>query len=334
MPEKETLRNTPATPQPGPSAVVPPPHWASQLEYQDALQNPALCFGDPLLRSGVPLDLTPFGLPSPISGQFANVYRMQSKDGRIWAVKLFLRHLPRRTVQYRALQAHLLGISPAPSWLVPFAYHENGIRINGEWYPVLQMPWLQNAIPLNMYLGEVVNDPVALKCFRDAWCGLITQMEEYRFAHGDLQHGNVFVQESPDGGGPVFHLLDYDGAWVPALSGRAGTETGHPAYQHPERTPGDFGPRMDRFSAVAVYTALLIFAHAPELWYRFDNGDNLLWRREDLAETQAKGRAVFELSRHTNPYVRRAAEAFRKVCEGPATLVPDLDRYAIMAETI
>ncbi len=312
--------------------VIPP--WPTQVAYQDAQQNPALCFADPVLRTATVLDYSPFGLPAPISGQFANVYRMQSADGEVWAIKLFLRHLSSRTVQYRALQAHLLRSSPPPSWLVPFVYHEQGIRVNNAWFPVLQMPWLQDATPLNTYIGEIVNDPAAIRGLQDVWRKLILEMERERFAHGDLQHGNVMVRNGNEGKPTVLHLLDYDGAWVPALGGRLSTESGHPAYQHPRRAAGDFGPRLDRFAAIAVYTALLILARAPELWYRLDNGDNVLWRREDFVETQSKGRALFELARHENAYVRRAVESLRSVCEGPTTLVPDLERYAMMAEMI
>lgn len=347
MPVRPTLpeRNSvvPSSPTPNtsqtpvvqhPTSTAPITRWPSQVDYQDALQNPALCFADPVLRTCVAMDASPFGLPAPISGQFANVYRMRSADGKWWGVKLFLRHLSGRTVQYNALQTHLSRLPTAPSWLVPFTYQEKGIRINGSWFPVLQMPWLRDATPLNLYLNEIINDPAAVKRLRDTWRKLILEMEREQFAHGDLQHGNICVRHGRGGKPPVLHLLDYDGAWVPALTGRVGTEAGHPAYQHPGREPGDFGPRLDRFAAVAVYTALLILAHAPELWYRFDNGDNLFWRREDFAETNAKGRALFELARHPNAYVRRAAEAFRTVCENPATLVPDLERYAMMAEMI
>ncbi len=321
---------TPTPPNPGTHI----PRWPSQVAYQDALQHPASCFADPILRTCTPLDFAPFGLPAPISGQFANVYRMRSDDGRTWGVKLFLRHLSSRAVHYSALQTHLLRLSPAPSWLVPFAYHEQGIHIGTNWFPVLQMPWLQEATPLNVYIGEIASDPAAVRRLRDAWRKLIMETERERFAHGDLQHGNVMVRLGRGGKAPVLHLLDYDGAWVPALAGRVGVEAGHPAYQHPLRAPGDFGPRLDRFSAVAVYTALLILAQAPDLWNRLDNGENILWQREDFAETLAKGRALYELGRHENAYVRRATEAFRSVCEAPATLVPDLERYAMMAEMI
>ena len=316
------------------ASVAHVPRFPTQTAYQDALQNPALCFADPLLRSCCALDLSPWKTPAPITGQFANVYRMQSPDGRQWAVKLFLRHLSGRTVQYRALQTHLMRLSPAPSWLVPFAYHEHGIKIGGATFPVLQMPWLQDATPLNVYIGEIANDPAAVRRLREAWRKLIAEMERERFAHGDLQHGNVFVRHGRNGKPPVLHLLDYDGSWVPALAGRVGCETGHPAYQHPGRTAADFGLRIDRFAAVAVTTALLIIAHAPDLWYRFDNGDNVFWRREDFTQLQGEGRALYELSFHENAYVRRAVEAFRTICEAPATLVPDLERYAMMAEMV
>src|SRR5438034_11486371 len=65
-------------------------------------------------------------------------------------------------------------------------------------------------------------------------------------AHGDLQHGNILVR-----GGSI-HLVDYDGMWVPALKGRHATETGHRAYQHPERSEQDYGQEIDRFSVLVI----------------------------------------------------------------------------------
>ena len=312
---------------PNASPAPLPVRFPSQVAYQDAIACPAVCFADPLLRICEPVDKTPWGSPAPITGQFANVYRLRSPDGRVWAVKLFLRDVPDRTRCYHALQTHL-QITPVPPWLVPFAYHERGIRIEAGWFPVLQMPWLHDGLPLNSYLGAIVNNPVAVRALRGAWRTLIADMERARFAHGDLQHGNVLVSGGAGGTLPVLHLLDYDGAWVPALVGRVASESGHPAYQHPGRKPGDFGIGTDRFAAVAVDTALLILTHAPDLWYRFDNGENILWRREDFAQTRATGRALHELSFHESAPVRRAASALRAVCEAPATQVPDLERYA------
>ncbi len=299
--------------------------YPPQTAYQDALQNPKICFTMAHGQVLRPLDKTPYGLPMPITGQYANVYRMGAPDGGERAVKLFLRDLPDRSVRYAALQAHRDTLDPKPFWFTFFRYFDAGIRIAGATYPVLLMPWLSYAVPLNLYVDSVINDPNALRTLRTAWRELIAEMETARFAHGDLQHGNVFV--CVERGTPEFFLLDFDGAWVPALAGMVGTENGHPAYQHPRRTTGDWGLTMDRFAAIAVDTALTVLSEAPELWYRFDNGDNILWRREDFAETHAPGRALTVLVQHSNAHVRRVAEAFRAVCESPVSLVPPSERF-------
>src|SRR5207248_10425515 len=62
----------------------------------------------------------------------------------------------------------------------------------------------------------------------------VRHLEAAKVAHGDLQHGNILVR-----GGSI-QLVDYDGMWVPALSGRDATEIGHRAYQHPERSGQDY----------------------------------------------------------------------------------------------
>ncbi|MBC8141288.1 MAG: hypothetical protein H7Y38_07580 [Armatimonadetes bacterium] len=307
--------------------------YPSQVAYQDALQNPALCFALAELRALVPLDKTPYGLPAPITGQFANVYRMGGSDGKAWAIKLFLRSLPERLARYDALAAHRAALAPVPDWFTPFVYHEAGIRVGGATFPVLQMPWLADAVPLNFYVDAVINTPNAVEQLRGAWRVLVEEMETARFAHGDLQHGNILVSIG-EGGTPRFHLLDYDGSTVPTLAGTLSGEGGHPAYQHPRRTTGEGSLTVDRFAAIAVDAALTILAEAPELWYRFDNGDNLLWRREDFAETRAPGRALSALTQSPNAVIRRAAASFRAVCESPVSLVPPLDRFAFLMDSI
>ena len=104
------------------------------------------------------------------------------------------------------------------------------------------------------------------------WQGMITALITARFAHGDLQHGNILVNETG-----ALRLIDLDGAWVPTLAGKGVREAGHPAYQHPLRVASDWGPDLDRFPALVIYVALRALAVAPQAWYRLDNGDNLLF---------------------------------------------------------
>ena len=66
------------------------------------------------------------------------------------------------------------------------------------------------------------------------------------------------------------------------------------AFQHRERATHDFGPRMDRFSALVIHASLRVVAVAPELWFRLHDGDNLLFRREDFQDPET-GRAFSTL---------------------------------------
>jgi hypothetical protein len=78
--------------------------------------------------------------------------------------------------------------------------------------------------------------------------------------------------------------VDYDGMWVPALKGRHATETGHRAYQHPERGERDYGLEIDRFSALVIYLSLAALERDTTLWERFHTGDNLIFVREDFQQ--------------------------------------------------
>src|SRR5207247_3804164 len=103
---------------------------------------------------------------------------------------------------------------------------------------------------LPSHIEQHLGYPVALAALRTKWAILVRHLEAARVAHGDLQHGNILVR-----GGSI-QLVDYDGMWVPALSGRHATEIGHRAYQHPERSGQDYGQQIDRFSALVIYLSL------------------------------------------------------------------------------
>ncbi|MBX9723714.1 MAG: hypothetical protein K2X81_20075, partial [Candidatus Obscuribacterales bacterium] len=59
--------------------------WPSPQDYNEAIQNPHLCFSDEELRNGKAV-LNALGLPQPNSGNFASVYRVRC-DGKDWAVR-------------------------------------------------------------------------------------------------------------------------------------------------------------------------------------------------------------------------------------------------------
>src|SRR5215475_3827400 len=115
--------------------------WPLSQDYNEAVQNPVHSFADPDLHGGEVVT-NALGLPMPRSGNFADVYEIRSPAGdRRWAVKCFTRAVPGQRERYAAISAHLRQ-SRLP-FTVDFEYLETGIRVGGQWYPVLKMDWVE-----------------------------------------------------------------------------------------------------------------------------------------------------------------------------------------------
>src|SRR5262245_25344785 len=112
--------------------------WPTGQEYSDAVQNPRQAFEDSELRGGR-IETDHLGLPRPRSGNFAVVYKLEC-DKRTWAVKCFTREVEDQRRRYTEISAHLRR--SALPYTVGFDYLERGIRVRGQWFPVLKMEWV------------------------------------------------------------------------------------------------------------------------------------------------------------------------------------------------
>jgi hypothetical protein len=248
--------------------------------YQEAVQFPESAFLDETLQNATPRTNV-LGLPQPISGAFAVVFPMTDAHNQRWAAKCFLTDVPDQQARYQAIAAHL-SEHDLPA-LVTFDYQQPGIRVEGTAYPLLKMAWVEGTA-LNTWIRTHRDDPDALQALATAWADLLADLQAAQIAHGDLQHGNVLVVDTDSG--PAFRLVDYDTLYVPALDGRPSPEVGHRNYQHPDRTERDFGPALDRFAGLVIYTAIQATRVRPALWDRFDTGENLLFRDSDFYEPE------------------------------------------------
>lgn len=248
--------------------------WPTPQDYNEALQNPRLNFQDKELQSGTP-DITALGLPRAITGGFASVYSVRSGSRR-WAVRCFLREFSDHQARYAAIGRHLAA-AQLP-YTVGFQFLEQGIRVRGHWYPVLKMEWIEGST-FQTALEANVQNSIALVELAERWIKMLAALRKHSIAHGDLQHGNVLIA------GGDFRLIDYDGMFVPSLTGSISHEVGHRNYQHPNRTEHDFGPHLDNFSGWAIYLTLMAVSIDSSLWGRFGGGEeHLLFRREDFGE--------------------------------------------------
>ena len=255
--------------------------WPTATDYNEAVQDLRRNVVDEELRAGRPA-LTPLDLPMIWSGNFADVYKIHdAKSGNAWALKCFTRKVPGQADRYQHISTHLQR-ARLP-FMVDFRYLDQGIRVHGEWYPALKMDWVEGGIPLNQFVEQYLNRPRTLKLFLGLWVKTADRLRQAKMAHADLQHGNVLLVPRGERGVQL-RLIDYDGMYVPAFAGSRSAELGHPAFQHPQRSrAGIYSAEVDRFSNLAIYSAIhCLTVGRQELWDRFDNSDNLLFREEDF----------------------------------------------------
>jgi tetratricopeptide (TPR) repeat protein len=305
--------------------------WPQALEYNEAVQCPSACFRDPELRQ-TKVQTNALGMPTPHSGNFADVYQMEGPGGASWAVKCFTRVVKGLQARYQAVSDHLRD--DPRSFMVDFQYLEGGIHIGSAWYPAVKMRWVEG-FALNRFVADHADDRAVLERLAELWLKLATQMQDAGIAHGDLQHGNILLVPASKANSLSLKLVDYDGLCVPALEAKPSGEFGHPNYQHPQRTPrqattdpwpaeNGYGPDMDRFSLLVVYTALrALTLDGKSLWRAFDCGENLLFRDVDFREP-AESRLFKRLWTDFGGDVRVLAGRLLLASQSPLAEVPML----------
>jgi WD40 repeat protein len=299
-------------------------------EYNDAIQNPRLCFCDPELQDGVPVTNS-LGLPMPWSGNFADVYQVECVAARrVFAVKCFTREVSHLELRYSEISACLERMDLP--FLVDFALLEKGILVQGAWWPVIKMRWI-DGIALNDWVRDSLEKPWRLETLAHAWLLLARSLRRAHVAHGDLQHGNVLLVPSQQGSRLHLKLVDYDGMFVPSLAGKKPGETGHPSYQHPQRIrDAIYSAEIDRFSHLVVLCAVrCLLAKGRKLWDDYDNGDNLLFRERDF-QSPATSRLFHELWEIQDPFCRRLVGRLILASQSPLDQVPFVERVADPAQ--
>jgi hypothetical protein len=149
--------------------------------------------------------------------------------------------------------------------------------VNRVTWPVLTMEWIDGRT-LNEYVDFLVtgSNTAALTTLAGRWRELVALLQRSGFGHGDLQHGNVMVDQEGQ-----LRLVDFDGVWIPQLASQAPpSEFGHPNYQHPGLRVWDRW--VDTFSALVIYLSLTALGREPALWLALYNSKNLLFAKNDF----------------------------------------------------
>jgi hypothetical protein len=295
--------------------------------YRTTMLNPSICFSDPELKSGR-TSTNRQGLATVWSGQFASVFRVQTTTGTR-AVRCFTSQISDHQDRYARLHLHIdnIGNKSLPM-LAAFEYQPNGMRVNGAWYPIVKMEWV-NGEKLDEHVEKLVaaHDTGKLSLLATQWLNLFTGLQQNQIAHGDLQHENILVNNG------YLRLVDYDGVYVPSLSGRIGLEVGHTHYQHPRRTISDFNLGIDNFSALVIYLSLKALSVDPSLWNKFHKDKHLILRNDDF-KSPSTSPVIAALKASKNIEVRNLASALESSCKASLSSVPSLNSLITSASTI
>jgi hypothetical protein len=308
--------------------------WPNPNEYVEVLQNPQSAFADPALRFGTVI-ADRLGLPRPISGNFAIVFEIidgmsapVASERRRWAIRCFARETTGQEGRYAAIARHLArhGLP----FMVGFEYLPRGIRVRGDWFPIVKMEWVRGE-RLDTYVERHLNQPAALLNLAQKWAGVVRALADAHIAHGDLQHGNIVIADGD------IRLIDYDGVIVPELAGVPGGEIGHRHYQHPSRTSDrDVNAanvtHVDRFSAWVIWASLIALGIDPTLWNKTGAGDDRLIFTERDYKQRLDSAALGLLLRHSDPRLQEVGRRIAAAMRAPTYLdVPPLDSEGILA---
>jgi hypothetical protein len=284
-------------------------------QYTMAVQTPAVAFADARLLKARPA-IDKWGIPLVASGGFAVAFRLETAHGA-WAVRCFSHRSDHLAERYAHISKFIHQLS-AP-FLLETEFLPRGMRVDGAWWPITLMPWVDGA-PLNDWTQAHLSQPAGLAAMRQSLMDVVHHLEMSGAAHGDLQHGNVLVAA---GDRPI--LIDYDGMYVPGLSGMVMPEAGHTNYQHPDRGQLAFGPGLDRYAAISIWSALLALEARPDLWSEFDTGENMLFTGKDYADP---ARSALLAALRSDERTRAIAIGIERVASVRAEHVPTLSEFA------
>ena len=303
--------------------------YPSRSDYATAILNPQIAFRkvDPNTKKQRDLDaglangqgisrMSPNGLRSvwSASGGYAIAFKYQTQTPQqLWAVRCFFRANYNIQKHYEGALAQLRQ-SPCSDYFADTAYLHEGIRIQGQCYPILKMEWIEGD-NLKAYIKANLSQKKTLLQLAEIWRSLCVDLTQAGIAHGDLQHGNVLVRSNR--GQLSLKLIDYDSLHFQSNSRLvADVIKGLPGYQPPSRKHLKHRCiEIDFFPQLIIYVCILALAEQPALWktYQLDQTDSLLFQKTDF--TAVEQAQIFQDLRRLPQPIPRLTEQIRQFCQ-------------------
>lgn len=200
-------------------------------------------------------------------------------NGEKWAFRCW--HTEMGNIRHRIETISKAIQKSSADYLCDFTYVDKGIIVDGKVYPTTRMRWI-DGVTIKDYICRNKSNRIALDVLADKFMAMVQDMHQRGFAHGDLQHGNIII----DNAGRLF-LVDYDSFYCKELEGEPDIITGLKDYQHPLRQSNKItSPKLDCFSELIIYLSIVGIAANPHLVDEFKvaDADHLLFEAADYID--------------------------------------------------
>ena len=282
-------------------------------EYNQALQFPQISFYDMELKNGE-VAKTGLGLPLALCGGFALTYNIKTKQSR-YAVRCFHKKSDQLEYRYNEISKRLSQLSN--NYFVKFEFISRGIHINKKIAPIVKMEWVDGDT-LGEFIEKNYNDINKISTLTKSLQSLSIYLEDNNIAHGDIQPGNLIINDS----GSTIKLIDYDGVYVDELKNISGSELGHRNFQHPQRTSHYWNKNLDRFSFIFLDLVLYILEISPDAWINTNSDvDMFLLSANDFASPDNS--EAFNTLLKDNRYSLNV-QHFKNICKTSINDIPSI----------
>ncbi len=248
------------------------------------------------------------------SGSFAIAFKYETfSPQKLWAVRCFYRSNFEVKNHYKKAISRLKN-SPCRSYFVEFDFLEEGIRVLGDYYPILKMEWVEGE-NLKKFIKTNLHKKEKLKTLAEHWLKFSGNFLDAGIAHGDLQHGNVLIVNHFNH--LELKLIDYDSLYFSG-EGRSIDDSikGISDYQHPLRKSLEKRClEVDFFPQLVIYLSILALAEDKHLWttYRLDDREGLLFSRADFESPEQA--EVFQSLSHLPEPIATLAQRLKTICQ-------------------
>ena len=216
-------------------------------------------------------------------GNMATVYqgKLPSHKDPL-ALKLFTQKKSGLVERYSTMHEYFVShkIFDSCSYFTEFEFLSNAITITilinqkrvPKKFPIVKMNWMEGKT-LETFIDKT-NDSKKFRDLSDKFLEMVNKLESLEIAHGDLHPKNIIVDNVQ------LKLVDYDCIFVKDFKDQSQPEVGDADCQHPNRVNFDYDQKIDRFSALVIYLALL--AISEDIQLKKIRGNEFIFKKTDF----------------------------------------------------